>query len=291
MTNPSPDHVNLFVVGVNKAGTSWLYGLLRQHPDVFMSAEKELYYFGERYPEARDEYHAHFPFDESYRYYGEATPSYCQEAAVAREIHAYAPDAKVLAIVRDPVERLYSQFYYHKQLGYVSEDAGPEALLGPEAAPLRANSHYETLLPPFTETFGAEQFKLVSLEMANADVPAFWNDLQDFLNVRAVPPPASGHRSSNATGGPAFRLVYRRLIHPLKHRFPALYRALLRSSFVQSAKSALLRLLGTAEKQTLPAAVEEKLRADFQPTYRYLVDQGFDIYASSLQQAPSEPSG
>ena len=75
MANASPDHVNLFVIGVNKAGTSWLYTLLQKHPDVFMSAQKELFYFGERYPEGRDEYHAHFPFDQSYRYFGEATPS------------------------------------------------------------------------------------------------------------------------------------------------------------------------------------------------------------------------
>ena len=35
MANASPDHVNLFVIGVNKAGTSWLYTLLQKHLDVF----------------------------------------------------------------------------------------------------------------------------------------------------------------------------------------------------------------------------------------------------------------
>ena len=34
------NRVNLFLIGVNKAGTSWLYYLLAQHPDVFMAAEK-----------------------------------------------------------------------------------------------------------------------------------------------------------------------------------------------------------------------------------------------------------
>ncbi|PSQ80043.1 MAG: deacetylase, partial [Bacteroidetes bacterium QS_8_68_15] len=106
MENASPDHVNLFVVGVNKAGTSWLYKLLQEHPDVFMSSQKELFYFGERHPEELTDYHAHFPFDRPYRYFGEATLFYCHDAAVARKIHDYAPDAKVLAIVRDPVERL-----------------------------------------------------------------------------------------------------------------------------------------------------------------------------------------
>ena len=278
MANASPDHVNLFVIGVNKAGTSWLYTLLQKHPDVFMSAQKELFYFGERYPEGRDEYHAHFPFDQSYRYFGEATPFYCHDATVARELHNYAPDAKVLAIVRDPVERLYSQFYYHKQLGHVGEDAGPDALLGPEAAKFRWNSHYEELLPPFAEAFGPEQFKLVSLEAASADLDAFWTELQRFLDVRAVPTPTRGERSNNATGSPAFRAVYRWLVHPMKRHLPALYRALLGHPVARATKGALLRLLGTADKQALPDAVAAELRAEFRPTYRYLAEQGIDAY-------------
>ena len=292
MANRAPDHLNLFVIGVNKAGTSWLYHLLRRHPEVFMSAEKELNYFGKHYPDALEDYHAHFPFEKAgapYRYFGEATPFYCHDAAVARQLHAYAPDAKVLAIVRDPIERLHSQFRYHKQLGRVDERAGPEALLGPQAEALRANSRYETLLPPFAEAFGPGQFKLVSLEAAGADVPTFWDELQAFLGVRAVPPPPEGERSSNATGSAAFRTVYRTLIRPLKRRAPALYRALLRSRGAQAAKRGLLRLLGTAEKQPRPAPVEAQLREHFRPTYRYLAEQGFDVYAdSSPRSAPGE---
>jgi hypothetical protein len=64
--------VNLFVIGVNKAGTSWLYCLLDHHPDVLMADVKELYYFGDKGPEGegpetRTAYHSHFPFDEDYR--------------------------------------------------------------------------------------------------------------------------------------------------------------------------------------------------------------------------------
>lgn len=282
----APDRVNLFVVGVNKAGTSWLYELLSAHPQVFMSVEKELHHFGEEHPDGLAAYHAHFPFDapfnnagRPYRYFGEATPFYCHDAAIARQIQQYAPEAKVLAIVRDPVARLHSQFRYHKQLGYVREGAGPEDLLGEAAAELRANSHYEELLPPFAEALGPAQFKLVSLEAARADVPAFWEDLQAFLDVRRVPPPALGERASNATGSRAFRAVYRWLVHPLKRRVPTLYRALLHSPAVRTAKRALLRLLGTDERGALPASVAAALREEFRPTYRYLAEQGFgDVY-------------
>jgi hypothetical protein len=287
MDDAAPDRVNLFVVGVNKAGTSWLYELLDAHPQVFMSAEKELHYFGEDHPDRRAAYHAHFPFEKAgrpYRYFGEATPFYCHGgAAVARQIRDYAPGAKVLAIVRDPVARLRSQFRYHKQLGYVREEAGPEALLGEAAAELRANSHYEKLLPPFAEAFGPDQFKLVSLEAAHADVPALWEELQAFLDVRRIPPPSLGNHASNATGSRAFRAVYRWGVHPLKRRFPVLYRALLRSSAARTAKRLLLHLLGTDERGALPAPVAAALRKEFRPTYRYLAERGFDdVYATPL---------
>ena len=286
MDDAAPDRVNLFVVGVNKAGTSWLYELLGAHPQVFMSAQKELHRFDEDPPGERAAYHAHFPFEKAgrpYRYFGEATPFYCHGgAATARRIRDYAPGAKVLAIVRDPVARLRSQFRYHKQLGYVREDAGPEALLSEATAELRADSHYEAFLPPFAETFGPDQFKLVSLEAARADVPACWAELQAFLGVRRVAAPAVGDRSRNATGSRAFRAVYRWGVHPIKRRVPALYRALLGNRAAQAAKRALLRLLGTDERGALPLRVSEALQKEFRPTYRYLAAQGFgEVYAQA----------
>lgn len=284
------DHVNLFVVGVNKAGTSWLYYLLDHHPDVFMCEEKELFYFGNDYPEKMGAYHTHFPFGEPYRYFGDATPSYCKKAGVARELRAYAPDARVLAIVRDPIDRLYSHFYYHKQLNLIGEDATAEALVGPRAARMRANSHYEELLPVYAEHFGPEQFRVLSLEEANADVPTFWTKLQAFLDLSPVPAPDAEVRPSNATGGKWFRRLYRRTVRPARRHLPGLYRAMLRSDLASAAKRVLLSVLGTAEKEPLPEAVRSELREEFQPTYRYLVDLGFDVYAEALRGRPAPAS-
>lgn len=281
------DHVNLFVVGVNKAGTSWLYYLLDGHPAIYMSSEKELLYFGVEYPENLEDYHAHFPFEESYHYFGDASARYCTEERAVHDIHEYAPDAKVLAIVRDPIDRLHSQFYYHKQLGHVREDASVVDLVGPEAAKFRENSRYENLLPPYTEAFGPEQFKVVSLEEGTADLPAFWDELQAFLDVPDAPLPTSGTRPSNATGSKRFRALYRRTIRPVKRNFPTLYRAMLRSDFMSAAKRTLLRLLGTAQKEPIPDEIREQLVEEFQPTYRYLSELGFSHYDEALQ-APSQ---
>jgi len=286
------NRVNLFVIGVNKAGTSWLYYLLDQHPDVFMADAKELYYFGEEgsdeeRPETLEAYHRHFPFDQSYRYFGDATVMYYKSAATADEIRTYNPDAKVLAIVRDPIQRLLSQFQYNKQLGLIDEATSLSEAL-PDRGYLVDASHYEETLPAYTDRFGADQFKVVSLEAGRADPEAFWAALLDFLNLPHAPRPKENDQPENPTGSPAFRAVYRATVRPLRRHFPQAYRWLLGSTVARQAKLALLRLLGKAGAKTeaLSPEMKARLREEFAPTYAYLRDLGFEVYAEALEEAP-----
>lgn len=282
------NRVNLFLIGVNKAGTSWLYYLLDQHPDVFMAEAKELYFFGEtgrdeEAPADLDEYHDHFPFDAPYRYYGDATVMYYRSPATADEIRAYNPDAKLLAIVRDPIQRLLSQFQYHKQLGILDEDTSlSEALDGRDPKLLR-DSHYEATLPAYTERFGAEQFRIVSLEEGKQAPSHFRNELLDFLSLSDAPLPSGESRPENPTGSAAFRAVYRSTARPLRRYLPGAYRWLLGSTVARQTKRALLRLLGTAgaKDEALSSKMELRLREEFAPTYAYLRELGFEVYDQS----------
>lgn len=276
------DTVNLFLIGVNKAGTSWLYYLLDQHPDVFMADAKELYYFGDLDDSGIDDldrYHSHFPFEASYRYCGDATVMYYRSAEVAAEIEAYNPDAKVLAIVRDPIARLRSQFHYHKQLGILDEDTGlAEALDGRDPQLLR-DSHYEETLPAYADRFGPDQFTVVSLEDGRRKPDALWASVLDFLDLPDAPRPEGFRdRPENPTGSAWFRWVYRATIPPIRTHCPDLYRWMLQSRAVRTIKLGLLRLLGTAEREDLPPDVPERLRDEFAPTYAYLRELGFDTY-------------
>ncbi|WP_251923363.1 sulfotransferase family protein [Salinibacter ruber] len=279
--------VNLSVIGVNKTGTSWLYYLLDQHPDVFMADAKELYYFGEEgpdeeRPETLEAYHRHFPFDRNHRYFGDATVMYYKSATTADEIRAYNPDAKLLAIVRDPIQRLLSQFQYNKQLGLIDEATSLSEAL-PDRRYLVDTSHYEETLPAYTDRFGADQFKVVSLEAGRADPEAFWAALLDFLSLPRAPRPEENDQPENPTGSPAFRAVYRSTVRPLRRHFPQAYRWLLGSTVARQTKLALLRLLGKAgaKSEALSPEMEARLRDEFAPTYAYLRDLGFEVYAET----------
>jgi len=277
--------VNLFLIGVNKAGTSWLYYLLDQHPEVFMADAKELYFFGDEGPEEErpaslDDYHAHFPFDEDYRYFGDATVMYYRSSATANEIQTYNPNAKLLAIVRDPIQRLLSQFQYHKQLGLLDEATSLEEALDGRDPQLLHDSHYEETLPAYADRFGPEQFMIVSLEAGKEHPEAFWNDLLHFLSLPDAPPPTGDDQPENPTGSAAFRAVYRATVQPLRHTFPGAYRWLLGSTVARQAKLTLLRLLGTAGTKTevLSPKLEARIREEFAPTYAYLRTLGFEVY-------------
>ncbi|MFB6098211.1 MAG: sulfotransferase [Salinibacter sp.] len=284
------DKVNLFIIGVNKAGTSWLYYLLDHHPDVFMADAKELYYFGdegpaEERPKSLEAYHSHFPFDEPYCYFGDATVMYYKSPATADEIRAYNPDAKLLAIVRDPIQRLLSQFQYNKQLGLIDEATSLSEAL-PDREYLVRTSHYEETLPAYAERFGPDQFKVVSLEAGRADPDAFWADLLEFLDLPAAPRPRSENQPENPTGSPAFRAFYRSTVRPLRRYSPQAYRWLLGSTLARQAKLALLRLLGRAGAKTeaLSPEMETRLQEEFAPTYAYLRELGFEVYDDSRNE-------
>jgi len=281
--------VNLFIIGVNKAGTSWLYHLLDHHPDVFMSDVKELYFFGtaQEGPPDLEAYHRYFPFEESYRYFGEATVMYYREKTVAAQLYEYNPNATLLAIVRDPVDRLLSQYRYHKQLGLIDEDASLADAL--DGTALLHDSHYEKTLPPFAEQFGSDRFHVVSLEEARREPARFWEELLHFLELPHVPRPRTNSKPENPTGSSAFRRVYRTVVQPIKHHLPNVYEWMLQSSAVRQAKLRLLRLLGTADPEPLPPDLRERLREEFAPTYDYLQDLGFEAYneSNAASRSPS----
>jgi len=122
---------NLIIAGAQKSGTSWLHAQLRQHPDVFMPALKELNYFNRIDEKTPEEYLAHFAEAESEKYVGEATPHYfwkripdwpyCEAPGafdVATEMHSFLDDdAQLVFSLRDPVSRAVSGWQHNICMG------------------------------------------------------------------------------------------------------------------------------------------------------------------------------
>ncbi|MEJ2628852.1 MAG: sulfotransferase [bacterium] len=278
-TNKNMKRANLFVIGISKCGSSWLHFYLDSHPDIFMSKQAELHFFGERYPNELEDFNSNFPFELEYKYYGESTPIYFKNPITAQQIKKYSPEAKIITIVRDPIERLLSFIYYAKQLGNIKEKRTLHEIFADLNQTVLNDSHYERHLPTFEKHFG-KNYKIISLEKAKKNLPDFDNELCNFLNIEnKFLTRHSGSKNKNATGSKMFRLIYKITIRPIKQRMPKLYKYLLKSKIMKVTKEFLLQLLGTAKKEPLPNELYQRLKKEFLPTYTYLHEKGFkDIY-------------
>lgn len=115
---------DFFLVGHEKCGTTALYRILRSHPQIFMPDVKEPRFFASDYPPSRtdlaarkriktpEDYLALFAPAHPDQRAGEASPQYIRSPTAAAEIAAMQPDARIVAIVREPVSFLRS---YHLQ--------------------------------------------------------------------------------------------------------------------------------------------------------------------------------
>ena len=101
---------NFIIVGSMRCGTSSLSYYLRQHPDVYMAPGKELNYFNNNFDKGLDWYESQFRDAETHHAVGEATPSYIHDGIAVSRISEVLPAIRMVAILRNPVERTYSDY-------------------------------------------------------------------------------------------------------------------------------------------------------------------------------------
>lgn len=108
-TRAKPDFI---IIGVQKGGTTSLFKYLSQHPQVAVSSHKELHYFDVNYREGMAWYQQHFPLEaeRSNRLVGEASPYYIFHPLAAPRIKRDLPNVRLIALLRDPIARAYSNF-------------------------------------------------------------------------------------------------------------------------------------------------------------------------------------
>jgi len=107
---------DFFIVGQFKCGTTALHQMLRRHPQIYMPELKELWFFaqellanpGSSRPKTLESYMSMFDAARPDQRIGEATPSYLMSATAARRIADLHPDARIIAILREPASFLRS---------------------------------------------------------------------------------------------------------------------------------------------------------------------------------------
>jgi hypothetical protein len=156
---------NLVVIGGLKCGTTSLHHYLNLHPEIEMSRPKELNYFVQQlnWPLGTEWYASHFRAEAPVR--GESSPHYTNLPrfdGVAERISSVLPEATLIYMVRDPIDRALSHYLHNVSAGYESRPLA-EALGDPDSAYVH-RSMYAMQLDPYLARFPADRVEVVSQE-------------------------------------------------------------------------------------------------------------------------------
>jgi hypothetical protein len=219
---------DVLIIGAQRCGTSSLYKYLGQHPAVSPSIRKEIEYFSTRYTEGLGWYRSHFPLRRpsfmNQPMTFEATPDYMLHPLAAERAFALVPNAKIIALVRNPVSRAFSQYQHNLRLGHEPlsfEDAldAEESRLQGEverlkadpaylAHPLRRHGYvergkYDEQLLPWLKRFPSDRFHIVKSEDFFVSPEASFHEILRFLELPPFQPAEFHNYSQPAKAAPA----------------------------------------------------------------------------------------
>jgi hypothetical protein len=199
---PDPERLpNLVVVGAMKAGTTSMHNYLGLHPEITVSVDKEARFFQD--PDMLDWvgiYQRNFAPGTRLR--AESTPFYSKSPVFPGVVDRMAdlvPDARIIYMVRDPIDRIVAEYVEQMQWGAASRPLDVE-LSEPEDPTnwLVASSRYATQLALYQERFGKEGVLVVDLTDLGADTAGVMGDVFGFLGLDRLDLGADDFRIFNA---------------------------------------------------------------------------------------------
>lgn len=237
---------NFFVIGAPKAGTTALYECLKQHAEIFMSPVKEPGFFAfDSVPPINagpvgtylrrtvifqpHDYYLLFANVTRQRAIGEATTFYLRSPLAAARIYRTMPHARLIAILRQPAERAYSDYLFFRfnhnvepapgfAQALTSEDSRREANWFPGYF-YRANGYYYAQLRAYFDFFPREQIKIYLYEDWKSTPQTVLRDIFRFLEVDENFAPVV--KRSNVTQYPRIHALHRLIAPPgrMERRF------------------------------------------------------------------------
>jgi len=203
MPDRRPRWPNFYVVGAVKAGTTSIWAHLKRHPQVFLPRMKEPHYFADSLsPAPKKVSDLHCPGDVK-RYQtlyancgevlavGDASPSYLWDESAPRNIHRACPEARIVIIVRDPIERAYSQYLMNVSTGLeelpplpaMQRDLAREEKGWWGARLYVALGRYSAQIQRYFDLFGREQVAVFSFGELKRDSQAVFEQIAKHIGV------------------------------------------------------------------------------------------------------------
>jgi len=268
---------NFFLIGAQKAGTTSLYSYLKQHPQIYMSPRKEPHFFKGIHSEDQrrggdlapvtdiGDYRALFEGVTDEKAIGEASASYLYSPSAPALIKRSIPDARLIAVLRNPADRAYSNYLFCVQMGREPLASFVDALQSEERRiredwgslwHYRQKGFYYTQIKRYFDIFGQDQVKVYLYDDLRGNPFGMLSDIFRFLGVDEtfVPDLSIEH---NTTGLPRNKSLYL-LAKRLTANHPALDSAVL-DRLLPAAPRRYVKKRIFVEPPPLPAEVRRQL--------------------------------
>jgi hypothetical protein len=183
--------IDFLIIGAAKSATTWLQQSLQQHPGIYMP-DPEIHYFSRHYEQGEAWYLSHFEAGADSRLIGEKSNSYMDTPEAAPRIRKDVPNVRLIAQLRNPVERAYSDYCMLFRRGEVGKDI--VQYLDPRSADggrfLNGGLYYDQLRS-FLDLFPAERLLVLLYENIKTEPQRQLDMVQAFLGLGVslkVPP-------------------------------------------------------------------------------------------------------
>ncbi|MEY2454208.1 MAG: hypothetical protein QOD92_3782 [Acidimicrobiaceae bacterium] len=217
---------DFLIIGAMRSGTTSLARYLGAHPGVYVAPNKELHFFDRAFDRGLDHYRQQFARARGDQSAGEATQTYLYDTTALDRIAATLPDVKLIAILRNPVDRAYSHYWQKRAYGReplsfaAAVSAEPERLRGADRDERFRYSYldrgrYVDQLQRVTERFPRTALHVLLFEDLRDAPEDTYRDVCRFLQVNEDMTPANIGEPLNP-----FLMFRSRRLREVSRRFP-----------------------------------------------------------------------
>jgi len=270
---------NFFIVGEPKCATTALHKYLSSHKEIFMSEDKEPNYFASDLQNKifyKNQKEYDFIFQEStQKIIGESSTNYLYSKKAAENIFRYNPNAKILAVFREPVDLLYA--YYHRQLFILNEtEKSFENALNKEIMRKNKNKNpslyyserikFAEHIERYLKIFPTQNIKIMFFEDFIKDKERFYFEILEFLDVEITK--LQKYENINSNKKVRFKII--RKIAGHKRIWP-IARKIFHKKFYDFVRDYIMRITSKeVKREKLNAETTEKLKIRFNKEVRNL---------------------
>ncbi len=171
-------------IGSGKCGTTWLYNCLIEHPEICSINPKEINYFSYLYNLHNFIWYKRQFKDCGNLLKGEFSVSYMEDPNAAKRIRKWLPEVKIIAILRDPVRKVYSNYQHSIRKREINKNLSFNDYIKEEKY-LFYGKYYEHLVP-FYENLYESKIEIVILEDFKKDIIKNLSYLYEYIGVNNI---------------------------------------------------------------------------------------------------------